>query len=153
VASTDAIGRTNLYSHWKNPDFQVFKIGKRLLILFKMCLLPSTCVVYKQQLDFLFRTGPRIETHCSICCTQNRRCQAALEVRWEFSPPSHSPFREKRTTIEIFVLERVCLRWSSKHFWQKKPCKKSADLHPRQGNSLQTNISTGLNKTSPYNTK
>jgi hypothetical protein len=24
------------------------------------------------------------------------------------------------------------LRWSSKHFWQKT-CKKSADLHPRQG--------------------
>jgi hypothetical protein len=38
------------------------------------------------------------------------------------------------------VLERACLRWSSKHFWRKKPCKKSADLLPRQGNLLQRNI-------------
>jgi hypothetical protein len=34
-------------------------------------------------------------------------------------------------------------------FWAKKnPCKKSADLHPRQGNLLHWNIFTGLNETS-----
>jgi hypothetical protein len=33
-------------------------------------------------------------------------------------------------------------------FWAKKPGKKSADLHPRQGNLLHWNIFTGLNKTS-----
>jgi hypothetical protein len=33
-------------------------------------------------------------------------------------------------------------------FWAKNPCKKSADLHPRQGNLLHWNIFTGLNKTS-----
>jgi hypothetical protein len=32
-------------------------------------------------------------------------------------------------------------------FWGKKPSKKSADLHPRQGNLLNWNIFTGLNKT------
>jgi hypothetical protein len=47
-------------------------------------------------------------------------------------------------TIEILVLKRVCLHWSSKQFWWKKPCKKSADLQPRQGNLLQRNIFTGL---------
>jgi hypothetical protein len=36
-------------------------------------------------------------------------------------------------TIEILVLERVCLSYSCKHFGQKNSCKKSADLHPRQG--------------------
>jgi hypothetical protein len=36
-------------------------------------------------------------------------------------------------------------RWSSKHFW-RKTLVKSADLHPRQGNLLQRNILTGLNK-------
>jgi hypothetical protein len=36
---------------------------------------------------------------------------------------------------------------------EKKPCKNSADLHPRQGNLLQWNIFTGLNKTSLYFTK
>jgi hypothetical protein len=36
---------------------------------------------------------------------------------------------------------------------EKKPYKKSADLHPRQGDFLQRNIFTGLNKTSLYNTK
>jgi hypothetical protein len=45
------------------------------------------------------------------------------------------------------------LRWSSKHFGRKKTCKKSADLHPRQGNLQQRNIFTGLSKTSLYNTK
>jgi hypothetical protein len=40
-----------------------------------------------------------------------------------------------------------------KTFLAKKTCKKSADLHPRQGNLLQWKILTGLNKTSPYNTK
>jgi hypothetical protein len=55
--------------------------------------------------------------------------------------------------IDILVQERVCLRWSSKHFWRKNPCKKSADLHPRQGNLLQRNIFTGLNKTSLNSTK
>jgi hypothetical protein len=34
-----------------------------------------------------------------------------------------------------------------------KPCKMSADLHPRQGNLLQRNTFTGLNTTSYYNTK
>jgi hypothetical protein len=39
-------------------------------------------------------------------------------------------------------------------FWAKKnPCKKSADLHPRQGNLQQWNIFTGLNQTSHYYTK
>jgi hypothetical protein len=45
------------------------------------------------------------------------------------------------------------LRWSSKHFWHKKPCKKAADLHPRQGNLLQRNIFTGLNETSLFKTQ
>jgi hypothetical protein len=35
----------------------------------------------------------------------------------------------------------------------KIPCKKSADLHPRQGNLQQWNIFTGLNQTSHYYTK
>jgi hypothetical protein len=38
-------------------------------------------------------------------------------------------------------------------FWAKNPCKKSAYLHPRQGNLLQWNIFTGLNKTSLHLTK
>jgi hypothetical protein len=39
-------------------------------------------------------------------------------------------------------------------FWaKKKSCKKSADLHPRQGNLLLWNIFTGLNKTSLHFTK
>jgi hypothetical protein len=38
-------------------------------------------------------------------------------------------------------------------FWAKKPCKKSADLHPRQGDLLHWNIFTGLNKTSLRYTK
>jgi hypothetical protein len=38
-------------------------------------------------------------------------------------------------------------------FLVKKPCKKAADLHPRQGNLLQRNIFTGLSKTSLYITK
>jgi hypothetical protein len=39
-------------------------------------------------------------------------------------------------------------------FWaKKKTCKKSADLHPRQGNLLQWNIFTGLNKTYLHFTK
>jgi hypothetical protein len=38
-------------------------------------------------------------------------------------------------------------------FLAKKPCKKSADLCPRQGNLPQRNIFTGLNQTSLYNTK
>jgi hypothetical protein len=38
-------------------------------------------------------------------------------------------------------------------FWAKKPCKKSADLHPRQGNLLYWNIFKGLNKTSLHFTK
>jgi hypothetical protein len=38
-------------------------------------------------------------------------------------------------------------------FWAKKPCKKSADLHPRQGNLLHWNIFIGLNKTSLHFTK
>jgi hypothetical protein len=64
-----------------------------------------------------------------------------------------SPFRKKHVLlIEILILEQVCLRWSSKHFWQKNHVK-SADLHPRQGNLLQRNIFPGLNKTSLYNTK
>jgi hypothetical protein len=33
--------------------------------------------------------------------------------------------------IEILTLERVCLPWPFKHFWRKKPRKKSADVHPR----------------------
>jgi hypothetical protein len=44
--------------------------------------------------------------------------------------------------MEILVLERVCLSWSCscKHFGRKKTCKKSADLHPRQGNLLHCSI-------------
>jgi hypothetical protein len=48
--------------------------------------------------------------------------------------------------IEILVLERTYLSCYCKHFGRKKPCKKSADLHPRQGNLLHWNIFTGLNK-------
>jgi hypothetical protein len=56
--------------------------------------------------------------------------------------------------IEILVLERECLSYSCKHFGRKKPCKKSADLHPRQGNLLHWNIFTGLiNKTYLHVTK
>jgi hypothetical protein len=36
---------------------------------------------------------------------------------------------------------------------EKNPCKKSADLHHRQGSLLQRNIFTGLIETSLYNTK
>jgi hypothetical protein len=38
-------------------------------------------------------------------------------------------------------------------FLAKKPCEKSADLHPRQGNLLQSNIFAGLNKASLYYAK
>jgi hypothetical protein len=39
-------------------------------------------------------------------------------------------------------------------FWaKKKPCKKAADLHPRQGNLLHWNVFTWLNKTSLHYTK
>jgi hypothetical protein len=38
-------------------------------------------------------------------------------------------------------------------FWAKKLVKKSADLHPRQGNLLHWKIFTGLNKTSLHFTK
>jgi hypothetical protein len=39
--------------------------------------------------------------------------------------------------IEILVLERVHMfKLLLQTFWAKKPCKKSADLHPRQGNLL-----------------
>jgi hypothetical protein len=38
-------------------------------------------------------------------------------------------------------------------FMAKKPCIKSADLHPKQGNLPQRNIFTGLDKTFPSNTK
>jgi hypothetical protein len=38
-------------------------------------------------------------------------------------------------------------------FLEKNPCKKSADLHPRQGNLIQRNIFTGLSKTSLHFTK
>jgi hypothetical protein len=55
--------------------------------------------------------------------------------------------------VEILDLECVCLSCSCKHFGQKKYCKKSADLHPRQGNLLHRNIFTGLNKTSFHYTK
>jgi hypothetical protein len=55
--------------------------------------------------------------------------------------------------IEILVLERACLSCSWKHFGWKNPCKKSADLYPRQGNLLHWNIFTGLNKTSLHFTK
>jgi hypothetical protein len=54
----------------------------------------------------------------------------------------HAEIRFRVKTIEILVLEQVCLRWSGKHFWQKNPCKKSADLHPRQGNKLPWNKGT-----------
>jgi hypothetical protein len=56
-------------------------------------------------------------------------------------------------TIEILDLEQVCWHRSCKHFGRKNPCKKSADLHPRQGNLLHWNIFTGLNKTSFHYTK
>jgi hypothetical protein len=36
-------------------------------------------------------------------------------------------------TVEILVLERVCLRWSCKYFGRKKHRRKSADLHLGQG--------------------
>jgi hypothetical protein len=50
------------------------------------------------------------------------------------------------TRTSMFVLVRQT-------FLAKKTSKKSADLHPRQGNLLQRNIITGLNKVSPYSTK
>jgi hypothetical protein len=45
-------------------------------------------------------------------------------------------------TIEILILERLCLRWSCKIVCRKIPCKKSADLHHRHGNLCTYNIGT-----------
>jgi hypothetical protein len=56
-------------------------------------------------------------------------------------------------TKEILVLEHACLSCSCKHFGRKNPCKKSADLHPRQGNLQHWHMFTGLNKTSLHITK
>jgi hypothetical protein len=53
---------------------------------------------------------------------------------------------------EILALERVFAQ-VQQTFLAKKPSKKSIDLKPKQGNFLQGNIFTGLNKTSLYNTK
>jgi hypothetical protein len=51
-------------------------------------------------------------------------------------------------TIEILVLHRTRMfALVQQTFWAKKTCKKSADLHPRQGNLRQSNLFTGLNKT------
>jgi hypothetical protein len=38
-------------------------------------------------------------------------------------------------------------------FWERTPCKKSADLHPRQGNLLQRNNISAVYKTSLHFTK
>jgi hypothetical protein len=48
--------------------------------------------------------------------------------------------------IEILDLAQVCWYRSCKHFGRKKPCKKSADLHHRQGNLLHWNILQGSTK-------
>jgi hypothetical protein len=62
---------------------------------------------------------------------------------------SYDTMQHRIDPIEIFLdLEQVCWHMSFKHFGRKKPCKKSADLHPRQGNLLHWNIFTGLNQTS-----
>jgi hypothetical protein len=63
------------------------------------------------------------------------RCESKFHLKTVL--PAVSP-------IEILILERACLRCSCKHFGRKKPCKKSAALHPRQGNLLERNIFTGL---------
>jgi hypothetical protein len=57
-------------------------------------------------------------------------------------------------TIEILDQRQVhMLAQVLQTFWAKKPCKKFADLHPRQGNLLHLNIFTGLNKNSLHFTK
>jgi hypothetical protein len=66
-----------------------------------------------------------------------------LTFVWQSSCWEH---RNLRTRMSMFALVQQT-------FWAKKTCKKSADLHPRQGNLLQRNIFTGPNKTSPCNTK
>jgi hypothetical protein len=55
--------------------------------------------------------------------------------------------------IEILDLEEVCWHKSCKYFGGKIRCKKSADLHPRQGNLLQRNNFTAVYKTSLHFTK
>jgi hypothetical protein len=54
---------------------------------------------------------------------------------------------------EILVLERVCLRWSSKHFGPKNLVKSLLISTLDKGNLLQRSIFTGLNKTYVYCTK
>jgi hypothetical protein len=58
-----------------------------------------------------------------FCCqnTPSYQWRCKNLQRWRIG--SLSPW-----LIEILVLERVSLCWSSKHFGRKKPCKKSADL-------------------------
>jgi hypothetical protein len=51
-------------------------------------------------------------------------------------------------TMEILETRSRMFEQLLQTFWAKKPRKKSADLHPRQGNLLHWNIFTGLNKTS-----
>jgi hypothetical protein len=58
--------------------------------------------------------------------------------------------------VKVKWNEPFCLdgKWQVQQtFLAKKPSKKSIDLKPKQGNFLQGNIFTGLNKTSLYNTK
>jgi hypothetical protein len=79
-----------------------------------------------------------------FCFFSRRRIKFWREsARVTKSTPNH---RNLCTRRSMFALVQ-------KTFWRKKPCKKSADLHPRQGNLLQRNIFTGLNQTSLYNTK
>jgi hypothetical protein len=42
--------------------------------------------------------------------------------------------------IDAMYLHTYVFELLLQTFWAKKPCKKSADLHPRQGNLLQRNI-------------
>jgi hypothetical protein len=57
---------------------------------------------------------------------------------------------KKVPTVEILVHTRTRMfELLLQTFWaKKKPCEKSADLHPRQGNLPHWNIFTGLNITS-----
>jgi hypothetical protein len=69
--------------------------------------------------------------------------------------PTRLPHRNLRngTTIEILELQQVCWHRFCEYFWGKTPCKKSADLHPRQGNYYQRNHFSAVYKTYLHFTK
>jgi hypothetical protein len=71
--------------------------------------------------------------------------QSGLEIsasKGRIVPPD-APFW--MATIEI--LEQACWHRPCKYFLGKTPCKKSAELHPSQGNLLQRNIFSMVYKT------